>query len=49
MVGQKSLQHMLIATLLITATHLVLRRRHRAIVRQNCNLPTLEDGEEDSP
>ena len=46
---EMSLRHMFIATLVIAVTHLVLRRRHRAIVRQNCNLPTLEDGEEDFP
>jgi len=46
---EESLQHMLIAALVIATTHLVLRHRHRTIVRQNCNLPTLEDGEEDFP
>jgi cell division protein FtsL len=46
---EKSLLHMLIATFVIAVTHLVLRHRHRNLVRQNCNLPTLEDGEEDFP
>jgi hypothetical protein len=46
---EKSLSHMLIATAIIVLTHFALRRRHRTIVRQNCNLPTLEDGEEDFP
>ena len=46
---EQSLRHMLIATLVIAVTHFVLRHRHRTIVLQNCNLPTLEDGEEDFP
>jgi len=46
---EQSLLHMLIATLVIAAIHVVLRHRHRTVVRQNCNLPELEDGEEDFP
>ena len=46
---EQSLLHMLIAALIIAAIHFVLRHRHRTVVRQNCNLPTLEDGEEDFP
>ena len=46
---EQSPLHMLIAALVIAAIHFVLRHRHRTVVRQNCNLPTLEDGEEDFP
>lgn len=46
---QQSGQHMIAAVLLISAAHLALRFRHRAIVRQHCNLPDLEDGEEEFP
>ena len=46
---EKSVDHMIVAIVLIAAAHLALRHRHRAIVRQHCNLPALEDGEEDFP
>jgi hypothetical protein len=46
---EKSFQHMFIAALVIAVSHLVLGHRHRNLVRQNCNLPELEDGEEDFP
>jgi hypothetical protein len=28
---------------------LALRGRHRTIIREHCNMPALEDGEEDFP
>ncbi|HUV69780.1 MAG TPA: hypothetical protein VMW15_08985 [Terracidiphilus sp.] len=46
---QMSPRHMLVAALVIAAAHLALEIRHRSIVRQHCNLPGLEDGEEDFP
>jgi hypothetical protein len=46
---QQSGQHMIAAVLVIAATHLALRFRYQAIVRQHCNLPGLEDGEEEFP
>jgi hypothetical protein len=46
---EQSLRNMAIAVFFIAVVHLVLRHRHRTVVRQNCNLPTLEDGEEDFP
>jgi hypothetical protein len=46
---EKSVRHMVVAVLIVAAVHLLLRRRHRGIVRQHCSLPELEDGEEDFP
>ncbi len=46
---EKSLRHMVIAAFIAAVAHLALRHRHRSIVRQHCNLPALEDGEEDFP
>jgi hypothetical protein len=39
----------LLAAGAIAAAHLALRRQHRAIIREHCNLPGLEDDEEDFP
>jgi hypothetical protein len=39
----------LLAAAAIAAAHLALRRQHQAIVREHCNLPGLEDDEEDFP
>ena len=44
-----SAPHMIVAIVVIAAAHLALLHRHRTIVRQHCNLPGLEDGEEDFP
>jgi hypothetical protein len=44
-----TVKHSVIAAAAIAAVHLALRSRHRAIVRENCNMPALEDGEEDFP
>ena len=46
---EHSVRHMIVAVVLIAAIHLALRQRHRAIVRLHCNMPALEDGEEDFP
>ena len=46
---EKGLGHMLMAALIGFVVHLLLRHRHHDIVRQHCNLPELEDGEEDFP
>ncbi len=46
---ETSAPHMIAAIVLIAATHLALLHRHRTIVQQHCNLPALEDGEEDFP
>jgi hypothetical protein len=40
---------MIAAVLVIAAAHLALRFRYQAIVRQHCNLPGLEDDEEEFP
>lgn len=45
----KSVEHMIAAALVISVAHLALGFRHRAIVKQHCNLPGLEDDEEDFP
>jgi len=46
---EKSAEHMAMAALIVAAVHLLLRYQHGAILRQHCNLPELEDGEEDFP
>ncbi len=45
----KSVPHMIIAVVFIAAADWALLYRHRAIVRQHCNLRALEDGEDDFP
>jgi hypothetical protein len=40
---------MVIAAAVIAAAHLALAFQHRAMVRQHCNMPGLEDDEEDFP
>ena len=40
-------QHFILAAGSIAITHLALRSRHRAIVREYCNTPSLEEGEEE--
>lgn len=42
-------EHFVAAAVAIAAGHLALRSRHRAMVREYCNMPALEDGEEDFP
>jgi hypothetical protein len=46
---EQSIQHLIIAAAAIAAAHLVLQTRHRQILREHCNLPGLEDDEEEFP
>jgi hypothetical protein len=41
--------HILVAIAAVATGHVILRTRHRAAVRQHCNMPALEDDEEDFP
>ena len=42
-------EHFILAAIAIAAAHLVFRSQHRTIIREHCNLPSLEDDEEDFP
>ncbi|WP_158793795.1 hypothetical protein [Granulicella sp. L60] len=42
-------EHFIVAAIAIATAHLVLRRQHRAIIREHCNMPGLEDDEEEFP
>jgi hypothetical protein len=42
-------EHFILAAVAIAATHLVFRSKHRAIIREHCNMPGLEEDEEDFP
>jgi hypothetical protein len=44
-----SAQHFILAAAAIVVTHLALRSRHRAIVREHCNMPGLEEDEKEFP
>jgi hypothetical protein len=46
---EKSIQHFVLAAAAIAVAHLALRRQHRDIIRIHCNLPDLEDDEEEFP
>jgi len=46
---EKSLQHFALAVAGIAAAHIALEILHRRIIREHCNMPALEDGEEDFP
>jgi hypothetical protein len=46
---EMSVSHFVAATMAIAAGHWALRVRQRAIIREHCNMPALEDGEEDFP
>jgi hypothetical protein len=46
---EMSAEHIVLAAVAIAAGHLALRGRHRTIIREHCNMPALEDGEEDFP
>ncbi len=46
---EKSVGNMLLAVGAIVAAHLTLRSQHRRILREHCNLPGLEDDEEEFP
>lgn len=42
-------EHFILAAVAIAATHLVFRRQHRAIIREHCNMPGLEEAEAEFP
>lgn len=42
-------EHFILAVVAIAATHLVFCIQHRAIIREHCNMPGLEEDEEDFP
>jgi hypothetical protein len=46
---EKSILHFAVAAAAIAAVHLALRWQHRDIIRIHCNLPDLEDDEEEFP
>jgi hypothetical protein len=46
---EASAQHFILAVAVIIGLHLVLRTVHRKIIREYCNMPCLEDDEEDFP
>lgn len=46
---ETSVQHFALAAAVIAAAHLMLRRIHLKIIEDHCNLPDLEDDEEDFP
>jgi hypothetical protein len=46
---EASIQHFVLAVAAIAGSHLALRSIHRRIIQDNCNLPGLEDDEEDFP
>ncbi len=41
--------HFFLAVAVIGAAHLALRRRHRGIIQEHCNMVELEDGEDEFP
>ena len=43
------MEHFILSAIVITAAHLVFSSRHRAIIGEHCNLPGLEDDEEEFP
>jgi hypothetical protein len=46
---ETSVAHFAVAAAAIVAAHLALRRLRRSIVQEHCNMPGLEDDEEDFP
>jgi hypothetical protein len=46
---EASVGNFILAAATIAAAHLALRSQHRVIIREHCNLPGLEDDEEDFP
>ena len=46
---EAGIRNFLIAAAAIVAAHLALERLHRRIIHEHCNMPGLEDGEDDSP
>lgn len=43
------MEHFILSAVVLTAAHLVFSSRHRAIIGEHCNLPGLEDDEEEFP
>ena len=41
--------HFLLAAAAIVVAHLLLRKLHRRIIQEHCNMPALEDDEDDFP
>jgi hypothetical protein len=41
--------HFAAATIVIVAAHFALRALHRRIIDEHCNMPALEDDEDDFP
>jgi hypothetical protein len=46
---EASIQHFALAAAGIAGSHLALRVIHRRIIREHCDIPGLEDDEEDFP
>jgi hypothetical protein len=46
---EASIRNFLIAAATIVAAHFALERLHRRIIQEHCNMPGLEDGEDDFP
>jgi len=46
---EKSVQHFGLAAAGIVAAHLLLRKLHRLVIEEHCNMPGLEDDEDDFP
>lgn len=46
---EMSVEHFVLAAAAIAVAHFVFRVWHRRIIREHCNMPGLEDGEEDFP
>jgi len=46
---QVSVLHFLVAATVVAVAHFVLELRHRRVIEEHCNMPGLEEGEEDFP
>jgi hypothetical protein len=46
---EQSFQHFALAAAAIAAAHLALQRLHRRFIQEHCNMPGLEDDEDDFP
>ena len=46
---QVSVLHFLAAATVVAVAHFVLELRHRRVIEEHCNMPGLEEGEEDFP
>jgi hypothetical protein len=46
---EASVQHFVLATTAISVAHVALRTLHRRIIQEHCNMPGLEEDEEDFP